>query len=110
MAHYEQSNARSHKAYLALFICMSVKAVHLKVILDLSTDSFFAAFNRFITCREIPTKIYSDCGTNYVEAVRELKALFDEASTKNVVQARTQYHWNLIHLQHLTLVDYEKQL
>lgn len=87
-------NARSHKAYLALFICMSTKAIHVEVVGDLSTECFLAAFDRFIARRGIPTEIYSDCGTNYVGAARELKSLFDEASTQEMVQARAQCQWH----------------
>lgn len=86
-------NAKTHKAYLALFVCMSTKAVHLKVIWDLSTDSFLAAFDRFLSRRGIPIEIFSNCETNYVEAAREFKALFSETSTRNAVQSRTQCLW-----------------
>lgn len=86
-------NARTHKAYLALFICMSTKAVHLEVVWDLSTDSFLAAFDRFVSRRGIPTEVYSDCGTNYIGAAREFKTLFNEANTRNTIQVRAQCLW-----------------
>lgn len=40
-------NARTSKAYLALFICMTVKAVHLEIVSDLTTDAFLAALDQF---------------------------------------------------------------
>ncbi|XP_066907074.1 uncharacterized protein [Halyomorpha halys] len=61
------------KAYLSLFICMSTKAVHLEVVSTLETESFLAAFDRFIARRGKPIRIYSDCGTNFVGASRKLK-------------------------------------
>lgn len=60
-----QHNARTHKAFIAPFICMSFKAVHL-VVWDMSTNSFLAASDHFIAHRGIPTQIYSDCEINYV--------------------------------------------
>lgn len=86
-------NARTHKACFALFICMTVIAVHLEMVADLSTESFLAAFDRFTAHRGVPMEIQSDCGTNYVGAARELKSLLDESATKKVLQVRTPCKW-----------------
>lgn len=61
-------NARTGKAYLALFVYLSAKAVHLEVVSDLSTKAFLTAFDRFITRHGIPSEIHTDCGANYVGA------------------------------------------
>jgi len=45
---YRQRNAQAIKVYLTLFVCMSVKAVHLEVVTDLSTDAFLAALDRLL--------------------------------------------------------------
>ncbi|XP_025407092.1 uncharacterized protein LOC112681043 [Sipha flava] len=52
-------NPRTNKMYLALFICMSVKAVHLEIVSDMSSTAFLAAFNRFVARRGIPSNIYT---------------------------------------------------
>lgn len=41
-----RQGAKTNKAYLALFVCLSVKAVHLEVVNDLSMDAFLTAFKR----------------------------------------------------------------
>ncbi|GFU76010.1 integrase catalytic domain-containing protein [Trichonephila clavipes] len=61
------------KSYLALFICMATKAVHLEVVSDLSADAFLAAFQRFISRREKPTNMFSDNATNFKGASSYLK-------------------------------------
>lgn len=65
--------SRSYKVYIAIFICLSVKAVHLEVVSALSTPAFLAAFDRFIARRGLPSEVYSDCGTNFVGAAAELR-------------------------------------
>ncbi|CAH1725392.1 unnamed protein product [Aphis gossypii] len=86
--------ARTHKAYLALFICMAVKAVHLEIVTDLSTESFIAALDRFTSRRGIPANIYTDCGTNYVGAAKQIKALLQTDDARQAVSSRVQCEWH----------------
>jgi len=86
-------NAKTHKAYFALFVCLSTKAVHLEIVTDLSTEAFLASLDRFVTRRGIPAQIFSDCGTNYVGAARQLKSLFQDASTQEALHARVPCQW-----------------
>ncbi|XP_062713903.1 uncharacterized protein LOC134290730 [Aedes albopictus] len=60
------------KRWVALFTCLAVRAVHLEVAASLSTESFKMALRRFIARRGAPTQIYTDHGTNFVGASREL--------------------------------------
>ena len=63
------------KTYICLFVCLSVKAVHLEVVSDLTTEAFIAALRRFIARRGCPTLIWSDHGSKFVGAKNELKEL-----------------------------------
>ncbi|XP_075157829.1 uncharacterized protein LOC142231095 [Haematobia irritans] len=63
------------KGYICLFICMVTKALHLEAVSDMTTNSFLAAFRRFVSRRGSCTDIYSDCGTNFVGASKELRAM-----------------------------------
>lgn len=68
----KRRGAKTYKAYFAIFVCMSTKAIHLEVLSDLSSEAFIATLNRFVSRRGICQAIYSDCGTNFVGAKRHL--------------------------------------
>lgn len=38
----------TNKIYLAVFVCMSVKAVNFETVLDISIDTFLAILDRFV--------------------------------------------------------------
>ena len=61
------------KAYLCIFVSLTVKAVHLELVSDLTSEAFIAALRRFIARRGYPTLLWSDQGTNFVGANRETK-------------------------------------
>ncbi|KAL6416819.1 hypothetical protein ACFW04_013152 [Cataglyphis niger] len=67
---------RSYKAFIAVFVCLSTKAVHLEVVSDYSADAFLAALRRFTARRGLCRSLQSDCGTNFVGADAQLRAFF----------------------------------
>ena len=60
------------KAYLALFVCLSTKAVHLEIVSDLTTEAFIATLKRFVSRRGLPKEIHTDDGTNFQGARNDL--------------------------------------
>ena len=71
-------------SYVCVFVSLSVRAVHLELVSDLTTDSFIACLRRFISRRGKPTLICSDHGTNFVGAANELKELVDFLKSQQV--------------------------
>ncbi|XP_075151664.1 uncharacterized protein LOC142225706 [Haematobia irritans] len=65
-------NAKLQKGYVAIFVCLSTRAVHLEVCSELTTEAFLSTFNRFVGRRGFPKKVFSDNGTNFVGASRVL--------------------------------------
>lgn len=63
---------KSTKAYICLFVCFSTKALHLELVSDLTSEAFLAALKRFIARRGRCTRIFSDGGSNFKGAQREL--------------------------------------
>ncbi|XP_046745774.1 uncharacterized protein LOC124411010 [Diprion similis] len=74
---------KSYKAYIAVFVCFSTRAVHLEAVSDYTTDSFLAAFRRFVSRRGKCATLTSDCGTNFVGADAELRALLATTSAES---------------------------
>ncbi|XP_012218148.2 uncharacterized protein [Linepithema humile] len=67
---------QSRKAYMALFVCLITRAVHIELVTDLSSAAFIAAFRRFCSRRGIPAIVLSDNGTNFRGAQTELYRMF----------------------------------
>ncbi|XP_066588158.1 uncharacterized protein [Prorops nasuta] len=70
-------NQKRIKIYVAVFVCMSIKAVHLDVVSDLTADGFLAVLRRFTSRRGIPNHLYSDNGSNFVGVKNQLREVFD---------------------------------
>ncbi|CAI6366427.1 unnamed protein product [Macrosiphum euphorbiae] len=96
IAEGRRKNARSIKCYLSVFICMAVKAVHIEVVTDLSTEAFLAALQRFVARRGKPSGIYSDCGTNFKGADQQLRntLLSSTARTRYINDIPCTWHFN----------------
>lgn len=79
------------KGYVAVFVCMSTKSIHLEVVSDQTTEAFLAAFKRFIARRGKCRELRSDQGSNFVGAKAELKELFEmlQNQVKNGVIKKT---------------------
>ncbi|XP_067209400.1 uncharacterized protein [Linepithema humile] len=77
---WRAKNARTYKAYVALFVCFSTSAVHLELVTDYTADAFIAAYKRFTSRRGVCATLTSDCGTNLKGANAELQRLFSSAS------------------------------
>lgn len=73
---------------------MTVKCVYLEPVLDLTTDSFLAAFNRFVARRSLSSEVYSDCGTNFVGVARQLRALVNHGDTKPLLIKAFECNWH----------------
>ncbi|XP_047997103.1 uncharacterized protein LOC125234760 isoform X2 [Leguminivora glycinivorella] len=68
------------KAYIVVFVCLAVRAVHLELVTDLTSQGFIAALNRFIARRGKPAILFSDNGTQYVGSCNELAKFLKENS------------------------------
>ncbi|GFU02038.1 integrase catalytic domain-containing protein [Trichonephila clavipes] len=66
---------------------LKVKAIHLELVSDLTTEAFLAALKRFVARRGRPIEIHSDNGRNFVGANNELRKIL-KALFKAVLNSR----------------------
>lgn len=95
----KERGSATYKGYISVFVCMSTKAIHLEIVTDLSTDGFLAAFRRFTARRGICSHVYSDCGTNFVGAAKQLKqdlnkSKLEKEAAESLARNGTQWHFN----------------
>ncbi|XP_072392306.1 uncharacterized protein [Diabrotica undecimpunctata] len=92
-------NRRRLKVYLAVYVCMSTRAVHLELVSDLTTEAFLASFRCFCARRVKCAKVYSDNATNFVGASRELYELFNSSDYQNAIRKNLsveRFAWHFI--------------
>jgi len=90
----KRRNTKVTKVYIAVFVCMATKAIHVELVSDLTTEAFLAALDRFIARRGVPAHVYSDCGTNYCGAARQLKHMFRDKNVQAQVSVRAACNWH----------------
>ncbi|XP_055604397.1 uncharacterized protein LOC129752651 [Uranotaenia lowii] len=96
--HCRVSSRRSTvKRWVALFTCLTIRAVHLEVVHSLTTMSCKMAVRRFVGRRGSPVEIYSDNGTNFCGARNELMKDWDEINhhlANSFTNSKTKWRLN----------------
>lgn len=86
------------KRWGALITCLTTRGVHIEISHSLSTESCIMSIKRFIARRGEPREIYSDQGTNFKGASRELKQelenLNDSKLAEEFINSNTQWFFN----------------
>ncbi|XP_037932602.1 uncharacterized protein LOC119667384 [Teleopsis dalmanni] len=82
---------KTHKAYIAIFVCLATKAIHIELTSDLTSQGFLAALKRLISRRGSVHHIYSDNGTNFTGANNILQKIQIENHL-----AETGIRWHFI--------------
>ncbi|XP_053698718.1 uncharacterized protein LOC128745664 [Sabethes cyaneus] len=82
------------KRWIALFTCLTVRAVHLEVAYTLSTESCISCVRRFVGRRGPPAEFISDNGTNFQGAERVLQDQINLGLSTTFTSASTK--WNFI--------------
>lgn len=66
------------KAWIAVFVCLVTRAIHVELVSDASTKAFIAALRRMIARRRKISRIVSDNGTNFIGANNYLNSIISD--------------------------------
>jgi len=86
--------ARIVKVYIAVFVCMTTKALHLESVTALFTEAFQLTLDRFVAHCGLPASIYSDCGTNFIGAAHQLRHLVNHPDSRNQLAGYIACEWH----------------
>lgn len=82
---------RREKIYGVIFTCLTVRAVHLELVGNLTTDALIMALRRMAARRGWPRYLYSDNGTNLKGADTELKKCILELDHEQLANQALNY-------------------
>lgn len=71
------------KAWIAVFVCLVTRAVHLEIVTDATSVAFTAALRRIISRRGMIRKMVSDNGTNFVGAAKNLREIMKRENVES---------------------------
>ncbi|XP_058820084.1 uncharacterized protein LOC131682540 [Topomyia yanbarensis] len=89
---------RSEKRWGLLVTCLTVRAIHLEVTHSMNTSSCILALRNFMARRGVPREIFSDHGTNFQGASREMREALRAVDMEKMMQEfeSTETTWKFI--------------
>ena len=79
------------KAWMAVFVCFTCKAVHLELVKDATAASLIACLSRFCCRRGRPSVIWSDNGSTMIGARNELASLYKVLQNQDTQESVNAY-------------------
>ena len=74
---YVSSGTSVEKSYIVLYTCANIRAVHLELVPDQTTEAFLRSFRRMISRRGMINTFYSDNSKTYISASKEMQRYYD---------------------------------
>ena len=81
---YIRQNEVSQKVLGCLFACLAIRAIHIEIVLDCSTQKFLMAFQRFISRRGAPATMLSDQRTQFKSAAGAIDRIWHAPSAQTM--------------------------
>ena len=96
---YIQGESSKEKVWVCLFTCVTVRAIHLELVKDMTAEQFLLALRRFIARRGKPTQIILDNAPQFKLAKTAIDKAWKETISHHEVQSYTAnqgIEWNFI--------------
>ena len=74
----------TQKRWGFLFTCLTTRAVHVEIVTSMDTSSCVMGVERFVSRRGTPAMIWSDNGTNFIGAEKELRESIEKWNVANI--------------------------
>ncbi len=87
-------NNRTTKVWICLFTCLTVRAIHLEIVTDLTAESFLLSLRRFTSRRGFPQSFITDNASQF----KLVKKVLEKAESKSIFQihANRGISWEFI--------------
>ncbi|XP_059081963.1 uncharacterized protein LOC131879620 [Tigriopus californicus] len=82
---------QSSKVYGCIFTCFTSRAIHLELVVNLTTATFLLAFRRFMSRRGIPQTCYSDNAKTFKGADKELRRIFKTINWDHAQESMSRF-------------------
>ena len=79
------------KTDICVCVSLSIKAIHLKLVSELTSEAFIASLRRFNARHSRPRTMWSDHGTNFIGANREIKEMVIFLKQQQVRERESQF-------------------
>lgn len=93
------------KKYGLIFTCLALRAIHIELLDDMSTDAFLNALRCFIALRGKVRTFYCDCGTNFTggsnELKENLKLLDTQKISADLLDSQCEFKFNPPNASHM---------
>ena len=89
------------KKYGCLFTCLTSRAIHIEVAMDLTTDAFINALHCFLSRRGPVLHFFSDNGTNFVSAKKTLREALRQWNQHQIKDFLLQWTFNPPNASHM---------
>ena len=83
------------KMYMLIFTCLNIRANHIELVPDMSTNQFVLALCRFTNEYGIPSHIYSDNGRSFIAGVNLVAEVFKCSAFKD--------RFDVFNIKHVTI-------
>ena len=77
-----REDTQSQKVWICLYTCCVVRAVHLDLVPDMSTQTFIRSVKRFTARRGLPRKFISDNGKTFKAAAKVIEGVMQDDAVK----------------------------
>ena len=74
----------TEKRWGFLFTCLTTRAVHVEIVTSMDTSSCVMGVERFVSRRGTPAMIWSDNGSNFIGAEKELRESIEKWNVVNI--------------------------